>query len=227
MFDIAFSPKVAGESRADYYRRATHIAQKRYGLKGTDLMQQIALSRHVFREDLLEEGSNPDILAEYFTAIIPLISNPIVAQHALDRYRQYVKQRELKVVEQKPITKGDSIFQRIIEPYKGNALYVHFWGMYCGPCRAEMLEEREKVERLKDRPVRFLYICDEKESPRESTEKWLTANNIKGEHIYVTHEEWKFLAEKFNIYAPPFSTGVDKDGHIVTIREVNKYVETQ
>ena len=224
MFDIAFSPKVAGESRADYYRRATHIAQERYGLKGTDLMQQIALSRHVFREDLLEEGSNPDILAEYFVAIIPLISNPIVAQHALDRYRQYVKQRELKVVEQKPITKGDSIFQRIIEPYKGNALYVHFWGMYCGPCRAEMLEEREKVERLKDKPVRFIYICDEKESPRESTEKWLTANNIKGEHVYVTHEEWALLAEKFNIYAPPFSIGIDKDGNTVTINEVNNYV---
>lgn len=224
MFDIAFTRKVAGESRADYYRKATRIAQDRYGLKDTDFMQQIALCCYVFREDLLEEGSDPDVLAENFGGIIPLISSPVVAQHALDRYRQYVKQRELKVVEQKPLTKGDTIFQRIIEPHKGNAIYVHFWGMYCGPCRADMLAEREKVEQFKDLPVRFIYICDEKESPRESTEKWLTANNIKGEHIYVSHEEWALLAEKFNIYAPPFSTGVDKDGNIVTIREVNDYV---
>lgn len=223
MFDVAFTRKEDGESRADHYRRATHIAQERYGLIDTDFMQQIALCCHVFRENLLDKGSDPDVLAEYFTAIVPLISSPIVAQHALDRYRQYVKQRELKVVELKPMTKGDSIFQRIIEPYKGNALYVHFWGMYCGPCRAEMLAEREKVELFKDKPVRFIYICDEKESPREPTEKWLADNNIKGEHIYVSHEEWKFLAEKFNIYAPPFSTGVDKDGNVVTINEVNNY----
>ena len=103
MFDVAFTRKEAGESRADYYRKATRIAHNRYGLKDTDFMQQVALCCHVFRENLLEEGSDPDVLAEYFTAIIPLISSPIVAQHALDRYRQYVKQRELKVVEQKPM----------------------------------------------------------------------------------------------------------------------------
>ena len=215
MFDIAFSPKVAGESRADYYRRATHIAQKRYGLKGTDLMQQIALSRHVFREDLLEEGSNPDILAEYFAAIIPLISNPIVAQHALNRYRQYVKQREGKAIKTATaMPEADAAFQRIIEPYKGNTLFIHFWGMTCKPCRAEMLGEREKVEQMKDQPVRFLYICDEKESPRERTEKWLNENNIKGEHIFLKHEEWLLLNAKLQFNATPFSIVVDEAGNI-------------
>ena len=34
----------------------------------------------------------------------------------------------------------------------------------------------------------------------------------------------KLLAEKFNIYAPPFSIGIDKDGNTVTINEVNNYV---
>ena len=60
------------------------------------------------------------------------------------------------------------------------------------------------------------------DSPREHTEQWLTKNNIKGEHIYVTHNEWNLLAAKFNFYAIPFSIGVDKDGNIVSFDEVNK-----
>ena len=41
-------------------------------------------------------------------------------------YRDFIKENEIKVVENKPLTKGDSIFQRIIEPYKGNVLFVDF-----------------------------------------------------------------------------------------------------
>jgi uncharacterized HAD superfamily protein len=85
-----------------------------------------------------------------------------------------------------------------------------------------MLDEREKVERLKDAPVRFLYICHEKDSPREYTEQWLTKNNIKGEHIFVTHEEWKHLATKFQIAAIPFATAVDKDGKLTKMQELDK-----
>ena len=50
------------------------------------------------------------------------------------------------MVEDKPLTKGDSIFQRIIEPYKGNVLYVDFWELSCGPCRAGMQAMRDEVK---------------------------------------------------------------------------------
>ena len=210
---------------ADYYQEASRRVTSRYGLKRVGFMQQMVLCQDVFREDGIDEDFNPDLLADYFAAVIPLISHPVVAYHAVDRYRQYVKERELKVVEQKPMTKGDSIFQRIIEPYKGNALFVDFWGMSCGPCRAGMLEEREKVERLKDQPVRFLYICDEKDGPRERAEKWMMENNIRGEHIFVTHEEWQLLSAKFQFNAIPFKIGVAPDGSIITREAVNNYVQ--
>lgn len=225
MIDIHFMPHEAGQSQADYYRKASQVITSRYGLSRIGFLQQMVLCRDVFDEDKTDEDSDPDEMADYFAAIIPLISHPVVASHALDRYRQYVKEHELKVVEQKPMTRGDSIFQRIIEPYKGNALYVNFWNMSCGPCRADMLNEREIVEQLKDKPVRFLYICDEKQSPRDPTEKWLNDNNIKGEHIFVTHEEWQQLCAKFQFNATPFNIGVDKDGNIVTCEAVGDYIQ--
>ena len=225
MLDISFAPHKAGESRFDYNQRVLQIIQKRYGLKNVDFMQQMVLSIEVFSKIEIDEDITPDDVAENFAAMIPFVSNPVVAHHALQRYRQYVKKHELKIVEQQPLTKADSIFQRIIEPYKGYGLFVHFWGMYCGPCRVEMQKEREKVEKSLGKPVRFLYICDEKESPREYSEEWMTENNIKGEHIYITHDEWNLLSAKFQFAGPPFATGVDKDGKIVPVSEINKYLE--
>lgn len=195
------------------FQRVLQKVNTQYNLNHVDLMHQIVFSHYAFREDRIDENSSPDDVAATFSAIIPFLNNPIVAKYAVERYRQYVISREgqpLQKVSNSP--EGDAIFERIIAPYKGNVLQVHFWGMYCGPCRADMLKERERVEQMKDLPVRFLYICDEKDSPRESTEQWLQKNNIKGEHIYVTHEEWKFLDAKFQFYAPPFSVVFDKQG---------------
>ena len=195
------------------FQRVLQKVNTQYNLKHVDLMHQIVFSHYAFREDRIDENSKPDDVAAGFSTIVPFITNPIVARYAVERYRQYVISREgqpMPAVSTTP--EGDAVFERIIAPFKGNVLQVHFWGMYCGPCRADMLKEREQVEQMKDLPVRFLYICDEKDSPRESTEQWLQKNNIKGEHIFVTHEEWKLLDVKFQIFAPPFSVMIDKQG---------------
>ena len=209
---------------ADYFQLGMKYVQSLYGLKNITMMQQIVLSRYIF-EEINDEEFTPDQVAAKFAAAIPFFQNPIVAYHALDRYRQYVVKEEAKaIVDAKYTPEADSIFQRIIDAYKGNALYIDFWGMSCGPCRAGMLQDREKVERLKDYPVRFLYICDERDSPREGAEKWMKENNIHGEHIFVSHDEWSLLSSKFNIYGIPFEIGVDKDGNIVTKQDIDKYV---
>ena len=211
---------------ADYYRMATESIRQGYHLKKNDFMMQVSLCRDVVRESHLDKDFSPDHMAAVVAAIIPLISHPVVAHHALEAYRQYVVSREGQPIATASATpEADAIFQRIIAPYKGNAIYVDFWGIGCGPCRVGMLDEREKVEKMKDLPVRFLYICDEKDSPRDISERWMQENNIKGEHIYVTHEEWKHLSVKFQFSAIPFNIGVDQDGNIVTQETLNRYVQ--
>ena len=107
------------------------------------------------------------------------------------------------------MTKGDSIFQRIIEPYKGNVLYIDFWEMSCGPCRAGMLHMRDEVEANKDKPVKYLYVTDD--TP-EHCKSFLEPNNIKGEHIHISRAEWGYLQEKFQFTAIPFVVVLDKQG---------------
>ncbi|MBR5747818.1 MAG: hypothetical protein IKY01_03415 [Prevotella sp.] len=213
---------------ADYFRTTTQATLKRFHLKQIDFMLQMALCRYIFDEVRLDDIT-ADRMADNFAAVMPYFKHSAVARHALEAYRQFVISKEGKIKQTASLSpEGDSIFQHIIAPYKGYALYVDFWGMSCGPCRLNMMNEREKVEQMKEKPVRFLYICDETDRPREVAERWLTENNIKGEHIYVTHEEWKHLSTKFQFSAIPFSTAVDKDGNLTTQKELdNAYYFTK
>jgi len=148
--------------------------------------------------------------AEVVANTLSDITHPELTRQAVLLYHNYVKKNELPVGEARPVTKGDSIFQRIIEPYKGNVLYVDFWEEHCGPCRAKMLEMRDEVEANKDKPVKFLYITDD---PEVMCRHFLEPNNIKGEHIFITKSEWGYLQAKFRFTSIPFVVLFDKKGN--------------
>lgn len=79
-----------------------------------------------------------------------------------------------------------------------------------------MIAQREIVEQLSGEPVRFLYICEEKTSPRKLAEQWMKEQSIKGEHIYLTVDEWNRLAQMFKISGIPHAVLVGRDGKVIT-----------
>ena len=115
-----------------------------------------------------------------------------------------------------PASAEEKVLQRIIEPYAGNLLYLDFWGMGCGPCRAGMLAQRDIVEELSNEPVRFLYICEEAASPRKEAEKWMTEKSIKGEHIYISSDDWNRLTHLFEFSGIPHAVLIGRDGKVIT-----------
>lgn len=192
---------------------------ERLHLSPTNFSTQVCMLREVFSK-LKYWKDDYDHAAEDVANLLVKITHPELIRHAVLTYRDYVKENELQVVEQKPMTKGDSIFQRIIEPYKGNVLYVDFWAMYCSPCRADMLQMRDEVEANKDKPVKYLYITSD--TP-DKCRPFLEPNNIKGEHIHITPSEWGYLQEKFQFSAIPFFVLFDKQGKLrkdVTVEQL-------
>ena len=135
----------------------------------------------------------------------------------LEEYRSYVRKYEAgtKDDDMNWTDEQKALWQKLTSPYTGNLLYIDFWGMGCGPCRSGMIEMRRKVEAMKDEPMRFLYVCDEKHSPRDESEKWMTENNIKGEHIYVSHAEWTMLETMFTFNSIPHAVLAGKDGKVI------------
>ena len=210
-----YDPKTAemiAQEKPVYVREdrinAMNGLQEKLHLSPTDFSAQVCMLRDIFSTIKWHKDEH-DTIADYFAATMAVITHPELIRRAILTYRDFIKENELKVVENKPMTKGDSIFQRIIEPYKGNVLYVDFWEMSCGPCRAGMLHMRDEVEANKDKPIKYLYITDD--TP-EHCQSFLEPNNIKGEHIHITRSEWGYLQEKFQFTAIPYTFLVDKQG---------------
>ena len=196
------------QSRREVNMNAMKEIQDKLHLSPTDFSAQVSQLRDLF-STLEWHKDQYDTVADDFAATMAVVSHPDLIRQGILAYRDYIRENEVKVVEDKLLTKGDSIFQRIIEPYKGNVLYVDFWEMSCGPCRAGMLRMRDEVEANKDKPVKYLYITDD--TP-EQCKSFLEPNNIQGEHIHITRTEWGYLQQKFNFSGIPFIVLYDKQG---------------
>lgn len=198
------------QTSREYRKNVTKEFQEKLNISPTDFSLQVCHLRSAF-SFMKGHGDRYDFSVDDISAALSVVTHPELIRQAVLGYREYVKNNEIKVVEDKPMTKGDSIFQRIIEPYKGNVLYVDFWEMSCGPCRAGMLQMRDEVEANKDKPIKYLYVTDD--TP-EHCKSFLEPNNIKGEHIHITRSEWGYLQEKFQFTGIPFVVLVDKQGKV-------------
>lgn len=108
---------------------------------------------------------------------------------------------------------GD-ILKKIIEPYSGNVLFLDFWGIYCGPCRGGMIEQKPMIAEYADKPFKALYIANADEDI-ESCKKWLLKEDIGGEHIFVSGDDWNRLRSLFNFSGIPFGVIIDENGNVV------------
>ena len=204
-------------SVANYYAMCSDSIRSRFGFDHTGFMMQLCLLHRVL--DFEDEESTDRFLtrkAEELAGAMPQFTDPSICHHAVDVYRRFVIEREGNArMDARAATPGDSLFESLKGKYAGNVIYMDFWGIGCGPCRKGMLDQRTLVEQYKDAPVRFLYICNEKDSPREPSEKFLSDNQIQGEHIFLSSDEWNLLTNKFQFNAIPFTLLIDRNGNIV------------
>lgn len=211
--------------KVDEYH-SVYVRTDPFGMKGTFMFdlavaQDIASSirRATSSAEMKQEEPRTlldDLTAELSDNIVD-ISHPRVAAEVLGEYRKLVSRLEGG---RDDISAGwtpeqKALWQKLTAPYAGNIILMDFWGMGCGPCRTGMIGMRETVEALKDEPIRFLYVCNEEESPRERAEKWMNEKNIRGEHIYVSAQEWVMLTSMLNFSAIPHGLVADRSGNII------------
>ncbi len=113
-----------------------------------------------------------------------------------------------------PDSPEGNVLSKIIEPYKGNVLFLDFWGIGCGPCRAFMMDQKPLLEELAGKPFKALYIANADDG-MDACKKWLRKEEIKGEHIFVSGDDWQRLRGLFNFTGIPFGVLIDRQGNIV------------
>ncbi|MDE6696770.1 MAG: hypothetical protein K2K25_07805 [Muribaculaceae bacterium] len=134
------------------------------------------------------------------------VKDVVIAENRLDDMND-----ESKVIADSP---EGNVLAKIIEPYKGNVLFLDFWGIGCGPCRAGMLDQKPLLEQLTNKSFKALYIANSAENI-DACKKWLRKEEIKGEHIFVSDDDWQRLRGLFNFSGIPFGVLIDKEGKIV------------
>ena len=109
-------------------------------------------------------------------------------------------------------------WEQIIEPYKGELLYIDMWVTWCGPCKAEFEFKEGLYDYVADKPIKLIYLSSDRD---EAEEKWKEMVNFYGLvdiNLRISQDlNWKIWREQFGMsYSSiPRYIIVDQEGRIV------------
>jgi len=174
--------------------------------KSSGFTKELALTK--FFLDAIEGKQLIEFEELYDSTLIayPFFKNIITEKHL-----------DLKKYMANQITVGANILSindTLIAKYTGKVIYIDFWAPWCGPCMGEMPFSKQLQEEFKNKDVVFLYLASR---CTESSWKSTIANeNITGEHILLTKDQYATLASEFGITGIPHYVLIDKNGNIVS-----------
>ena len=116
----------------------------------------------------------------------------------------------------KECKEADSLFEALIQPYKGKVIYVDFWGTWCGGCRRDMKIIGNIKKELENEEVIFMYFANR--SPEDTWKNVIKEMNLTGKnivHFRLPAEQQGMIERKFSINHFPTYMLIDKRGKVV------------
>jgi hypothetical protein len=108
-----------------------------------------------------------------------------------------------------------------LNKFKGNVLYIDYWGTHCSPCLKEFgykKEIKQMKERYQNRPVKFIYIADCLPNEYSRWKGLVDDFGLEGYHMQMNKHLLDDLRkiDGWGGYMPLFIL-IDKTGNVVNI----------
>jgi hypothetical protein len=177
--------------------------QKAYLLKDDLLRQSVLVHRYL---SILEE-QNTDVNLE---EVLRNIDDYRIKASVMSEYNDY-EFRHGNLNSIKMANPGSLVLDKLTDKFKGFVLYIDFWGTWWPPCLPQMEYMKNIKKELKNEKIAFIYLCCK--CQKDDWEK--TIKDFKGDHIFLTLEEYASLANQLNLVYLPRYIIIDKNGKVV------------
>ena len=137
-------------------------------------------------------------------AVIEKLTHPYVREKAQTFYNRQMAVKELS----SPLLVDNpsaDLIRRLSAKYPDHYLFIDFWGMGCGPCRAAIQQSKElRAEIAKREDVKLIFIAGERtaegsEAYHKYVDEWLADE----ETVCVTNQDFTRLQELFQFNGIP------------------------
>lgn len=121
------------------------------------------------------------------------------------------------------------VIDSILSKHHGKVIFVDFWATWCMPCCEAMIKSECVKKDFENKEVVFVDITDPSSPPKIWEQR---ISKIRGEHYYVTKNEWTRLCKTYNISGIPHYLIFDKKGVLKTnycpfmgLEQMRKWIE--
>lgn len=108
-----------------------------------------------------------------------------------------------------------------LDDFKGKVVVIDFWGVYCPPCREDILSYGQEVhEKYKDKAVVFINICID-----EKGDKWKKAIQqlkLTGINLLVEEHRNSAVAKAYNVTSIPHYVLIDSNGKLISNKKISR-----
>ena len=116
------------------------------------------------------------------------------------------------------ITDGQTLMQKILEPFKGKIVLLDVWGTWCGPCKGALSKSAEEYARLKKYDIVYLYLANN--SPTAAWKNIIKEYNVTGEnmaHYNLPPEQQQAIEQYLKVHSFPTYKLFDRNGNLLDI----------